>query len=149
NTDENKDYTVDRLQGYKNALSRAGIAFNPALTIRTENSVCGGSLAMKALIAAGDFSAVFCVTDIMAIGVMNALYEAGLRVPEDMSIVGFDGLGIHRLTDPPITTIRQPVFEIGEKLARRLVGRIEGSGERMTGFLPTELLAGKSVKPVC
>jgi LacI family transcriptional regulator len=148
NTDENKDYTIDRLQGYKNALSAGGVPFNPALTIRTQNTVQGGSWGMKALLIQRGFSAVFCVTDIMAIGVINALHEAGLRVPEDISVVGFDGLGIHRLTDPPITTIRQPVFEIGEKLARRLVGRIKGDGERMTGFWPTELLPGKSVKRV-
>ncbi|MHB9293347.1 putative HTH-type transcriptional regulator DegA [Hollandina sp. SP2] len=148
NTDENKDYAADRFQGYKNALSEAGMGFNPALAIRAKNTIQGGNLGMKTLLRFGGFTAVFCTTDIMAIGVINALHEAGLRVPEDLSVVGFDGLGIHRLTEPPITTIRQPVFEIGKKLARRLVGRIGGSQERMTGFLPPELLPGKSVNSV-
>jgi LacI family transcriptional regulator len=147
NTDENKDYVIDRLSGYKKALDAAGIAFNPALSIQTRNTIQGGSIGMKTLLSAGGVTAVFCTTDIMAIGVINALHEAGLRVPEDISLVGFDGLGIHRLTEPSITTIRQPVFEIGEKLARRLVGKIKGSKDRMTGFLPPELLPGKSVKP--
>lgn len=146
NTDENKDYTVDRLQGYKNALSAAGLAFNPDLTIRTKNTVHGGNLGMKALMARGGFTAVFCVTDLMAIGVMNALYETGMRIPEDMSIVGFDGLGFHHLTNPLLTTIRQPVFEIGKKLARIITRRIQEGNERITGFLPPELLPGKSVK---
>jgi LacI family transcriptional regulator len=148
NADENKDYTADRFQGYKNALDAAGLGFDPALAVRAKNTVHGGSRGMKALLARGGFTAVFCGTDIMAIGVMNALAEAGVRVPEDMSVVGYDGLGFHHLTNPQLTTIRQPVFEIGKKLAQIVTGRIQGDKERVTGFLPTELLPGKSVRQI-
>jgi LacI family transcriptional regulator len=148
NSSEVKDYAADRLAGYLGALEEAGIAVNPRLLLYGENSITGGYVAAKQLLERGEagLSAIFCATDIMAIGVVNGLNEAGLRIPEDISIVAFDGLGFHRLTDPPLCTIRQPVFEIGKELARLIVERINGKKQRTVHFMLPELLPGGSVK---
>ena len=73
----------------------------------------------------------FCATDTMAIGVCKAAAEMGLRVPEDFSLAGFDGLGHHLLCTPHVTTVRQPVYEIGERLAKTLLDRLDGSQKRI------------------
>jgi LacI family transcriptional regulator len=145
NVDEDKDYTLDRYIGFKKALDEAKIGGTDEFVIKTANSVNGGNTAAKALLDRGRFTALFCATDTIAIGAVNAIVEAGLRVPQDISIVGFDGLGHHLLTEPHITTVRQPVFEIGKRLAQVVVGRINGNDCRAEGLLPPELIPGKSV----
>jgi LacI family transcriptional regulator len=145
NVDEYKDYTLDRYIGFKNALENAGIEENEKLIIKTVNSVNGGNIATKSLLDRGSFSALFCATDTIAIGAVNAITEAGLQVPQDISIVGFDGLGHNLLAEPHITTIRQPIFEIGKKLARVLINKINGDTCRVEGLLRPELVPGKSV----
>jgi LacI family transcriptional regulator len=145
NVDEYKDYTLDRYIGFKNALENAGIEENEKLIIKTVNSVNGGNIATKSLLERGPFSALFCATDTIAIGAVNAITEAGLQVPQDISIVGFDGLGHHLLTEPHITTIRQPIFEIGKKLSQVLIDKINGNTYRIEGLFRPELIPGKSV----
>jgi LacI family transcriptional regulator len=148
NVDEEKDYTVDRYRGFRRAMDDAGYVVDPRLVIRAKNSINGGNAATKALLSAGKFTALFCATDTLAIGAINAANEAGLRVPESVSIAGFDGLGHHLLIEPHITTVRQPVYEVGKKLAHILLDRIHGKGERAALLLPPELLPGKTVLPV-
>jgi LacI family transcriptional regulator len=145
NVDEDKDYTLDRYIGFKKALESAEISGNEELVIKTANNVNGGSIAVKALLDRGCFTALFCATDTIAVGAVNAIIEAGLRVPQDISIVGFDGLGHHLLVEPHITTIRQPIFEIGKRLAQVVIGRINGNDCRVEGLLSPELIPGKSV----
>ena len=94
---ENKDYTADRYAGYECAIEDAGIPVDPTLVIQAENSVEGGCSAAKKLLATTRCTAIFCATDTMAIGVCKAAAEMGLRVPEDFSLAGFDGLGHHLL----------------------------------------------------
>lgn len=145
NSDEDKDYTIDRFQGYTNALRRAGITPDPRLVLKAPNTLIGGKNAIKHLLATGDFSAVFCAADPLAVGAISGITESGLKVPDDISVIGFDGLGVQFLADPHITTIRQPVAETGRVLAKTLVDRINGNTQRVTGFMPPELLPGFSV----
>jgi LacI family transcriptional regulator len=145
NVDEDKDYTLDRYIGFKKALEDAGIRRDENLIIKSANSVNGGTTATKSLLERGSFTALFCATDTIAIGAVNAITETGLRVPQDISIVGFDGLGHHLLIEPHITTIRQPIFDIGKSLARVIIDRINGDECWIDGFLPPELIPGKSV----
>jgi LacI family transcriptional regulator len=147
NVNEDKDYAVERYTGYKRALAEAGIAMRPDWVLPADNSIQGGKEAARKLLAVGGFTAIFCATDIMAIGVVNALREGGLRVPDDMSVVSFDGLGYHLLADPPLTTIGQPVFEIGRGLAQLVIERINDKHKRRTvHFMLPSLIIGKSVR---
>ena len=145
---ENKDYTADRYAGYECAIEDAGIPVDPTLVIQAENSVEGGCSAAKKLLATTRCTAIFCATDTMAIGVCKAAAEMGLRVPEDFSLAGFDGLGHHLLCTPHVTTVRQPVYEIGERLAKTLLDRLDGSQKRIYELVVPEVVEGQSVETV-
>jgi LacI family transcriptional regulator len=148
NTDENKDYTIDRHTGYVKALQKAGLEVDPRFVITAPNTLNGGKAAAKELLSRGKFTAIFCAADPLAVGAINGINEAGLRVPGDISIIGFDGLGQQFLSEPHITSIRQPVAEVGKILAETLINRIKGNKNRTTGSLQPELLLGKSVRKI-
>lgn len=141
---EDKDYTVDRLEGYRNALEENGIPFDPNLVLYTPNSVDGGELAAEALIQKEKVTAVFCATDTIAIGVASKLKNLGYAIPEDISLIGFDGLGHQLLANPQITTIQQPVYELGMMLAATVLERLDGKKEKTTYMVAPKLLAGHS-----
>ena len=146
NVDEDKDYTLDRLIGYQQALEEHGISFCPDLVVDAANSAKGGYGAATALLRAQkDVTAIFCATDTLAIGVSGAIADMSKRVPEDISIVGFDGLGHQLLTNPHITTVQQPIYEIGKLLAQALMNRIGGTGSRVVKLIQPQLVAGHSV----
>jgi DNA-binding LacI/PurR family transcriptional regulator len=148
NSGEDKDYAIDRYLGYEKALRSAGLGIDPRFVLRAPNNAEGGKMAVKKLLEAGEFTAIFCATDPLAIGAINGINEEGLRVPDDISIVGFDGLGRQFLADPLITTIQQPVAQTGKILAETLIKKINGGKTRTTGFLRPKRLPGKSVKKV-
>jgi DNA-binding LacI/PurR family transcriptional regulator len=78
-----------------------------------------------------DVDAIFTASDLMAVGVLRALRRAGRRVPDDVAVIGFDDLPIGRHTDPPLTTVRQPIEEMGARMTRELLGQIvagQGAG---------------------
>lgn len=113
---------VDREQGYRLALQRAGLAFNPALTTVGDFSIEAGERAIELLLSQRQpFSAVFCSNDEMAIGAMRALSARGLRVPEDVSVVGFDDIRFARYTSPALTTIAQPKNALGREAMAMLI----------------------------
>jgi LacI family repressor for deo operon, udp, cdd, tsx, nupC, and nupG len=93
-------------------------------------------------------TAIFCFNDEMAFGVMAAARRKGLRVPRDLSIVGFDDIRFARHTDPPLTTVTQPTREIGEGTVRLLLGILSGSDAGPTSLtLPHELTVRQSTAP--
>jgi len=141
---EDKDYTVDRLEGYKCALGENGIPFDPNLVLYTPNSVDGGEAAAEELVKREKVSAIFCATDTIAIGVASRLRNLGYSVPGDISLVGFDGLGHQLLAKPTITTIRQPVYELGMLLANTLLDRLNGRKERVNRMVQPSLMIGES-----
>ena len=147
NVAENKDYTADRLSGYQEALEEAGLPFRSELVVYAENSIAGGAEAAKSLLAVGGFSAVFCATDTVAVGAVSALADAGLRVPQDVSIVGFDGLGYQNLVSPRLTSVQQPIFEIGKMLASELLERISGRGGKLSRLVAPVMYIGASTAP--
>ena len=113
---------VDRKQGYHLALRRAKIAADPALTAIGDFSIEAGERAIDLLLSQGQsFSAVFCSNDEMAIGAMRALISHGLRVPEDVSVVGFDDIRFARYTSPPLTTVAQPKNALGREAMTMLI----------------------------
>lgn len=124
--------SAGRLQGYCDALNGAGIPFDPALVANaTTNTAEPGRQTAHALLALEDSpTALFCFSDIMAAGAFRAAAERGLRIPEDLSIVGFDNqeLVIDALT-PGLTTVDLPHEQMGAWAARRIIARIQSSGE--------------------
>jgi LacI family repressor for deo operon, udp, cdd, tsx, nupC, and nupG len=113
---------VDREQGYHLALERAGIAVDPALTAVGDFSIEAGERAIEMFRTQGrTFSAVFCSNDEMAIGAMRALSSAGLRIPEDVSVIGFDDIRFSRYTTPPLTTLSQPKNALGREAMTMLI----------------------------
>ena len=102
-----------RFDGYRSAIEAAGRTVDPALVVRTDLTQDAGRQAARDLLARPDRpTAVFTCNDLQALGVYQAAREAGLRIPGDLSVVGFDDLPIAALMDPPLTTVHQPLAEM-------------------------------------
>lgn len=118
-----------RLRGYQEALEAAGIPFDPAIIVNTTLwHRSNGATAMRELLATGErFDAVFGLNDTLALGAMRALQEAGLRVPHDVGVIGFDDLDEARYSLPTLTTVDPGRTEIAETAVRVLLDRIQGA----------------------
>jgi LacI family transcriptional regulator, repressor for deo operon, udp, cdd, tsx, nupC, and nupG len=113
---------VDREQGYRQSLERAAIPVNSALTAVGDFSIEAGERAIELLLSQGQsFTAVFCSNDEMAIGALRALSARGLRVPEDVSVVGFDDIRFARYMSPALTTVAQPKNALGREAMSMLI----------------------------
>jgi LacI family transcriptional regulator len=115
---------IDRRLGYEDALTQAGIAFDPSLVIEGDFTDEGGYGAMRELLPQRP-DAVFAASDIMAIAAMRAIHEAGLKVPDDIAVVGFDDIDLAARASPTLTTIRQPVHQSGVVGAETLIQLID------------------------
>lgn len=137
-----------RYEGYLQALTEAGIEPDDSLVIRTGSfNIQGAYRAMQQALAQGSsFTAVFAISDNMAIGAMRALREAGRSVPEDCSVIAIDGIEVSDYIDPPLTTLCQPMEEMGRHSVRILLDMVEGIHGNRHEVLPTVLRRGGSVK---
>ncbi|MEU7925249.1 LacI family DNA-binding transcriptional regulator [Micromonospora sp. NPDC049801] len=116
-----------RLAGYTEAVKATGVGVNPDLIAYGDFSESSGATAMRRLLnACPDLDAVFVASDLMAFGALRTLRDAGRRVPEDVAVIGFDDAPVARQADPPLTSVFQPVEEMGRQMARLLVARIRG-----------------------
>ena len=104
--------------------------------------------AVKLLARDAGFTAVFCMSDIMAVGAMRALTDAGLRVPQDISVLGFDGIELGQYVVPRLATVSQPQQEIADQSVALLLGQIEKAAPPQTRVVSTGLLEGESVASV-
>ena len=119
---------ASRYVGYARALQQAGIDLAPELKLHADNIERASYAAMQEALQNGvAFDAVFAVTDVLAIGAMQALADAGKRIPEDVSVVGFDDLPRAAWVTPPLTTVQQNIHEAGEGLVDLIAGLIEGA----------------------
>jgi DNA-binding LacI/PurR family transcriptional regulator len=120
----------ERLAGYRQALADAGIAYSPSLVVRGTGDTDGGQQALPVLLSMEEPpSAVFCYNDLTAIGLIDAARRAGLAVPGEMAVVGFDDIPFAQLCDPPLTTIEQPIAEMGRKAIDRVLALLSDDGE--------------------
>jgi DNA-binding LacI/PurR family transcriptional regulator len=120
---------LDRLAGYREALSLAGIGFDPALVVPGNGRASGGELALPALRAlVKPPTAAFCYNDMTAIGLMRAAREAGLGVPEKLSLVGFDDIPFASYVQPSLTTIAQPKPQMGTRAMEMVLDLMSGPG---------------------
>lgn len=142
--------SAERRSGYRDALVRAGLRHDPALVSTGGFTEDGGYEATRSLLESGaEFTAVFAANDLSAIGVINAITESGRNVPGDISVVGFDDIRLSAYTWPPLTTIRQPAVEIGQRATEILIGMINGRRARKLRYLlePTLVLRGSTAPP--
>jgi LacI family transcriptional regulator, galactose operon repressor len=141
--------SADRRRGYYAALAEAGIAPDPELEIQSNFEVPGGVEAANRLLDLPDPpTAIFAFNDNMAIGVMRVARERGIRVPEELSIVGFDDLGEASLVTPALTTIRQPLAEMGRIAVSLLMRLLESQPlEALHVELATRLIVRESTAP--
>ena len=129
---------IDRLNGYRSelrALRRRPIVATGDFTRES------GSSAMRQLLDDdAQLDAVFVASDLMAHGALRTLRESGRRVPDDVAVVGFDDIELARFTEPPLTTVRQPIVGQGRELARQLLRQLAGEAIAHATVLPTELV---------
>jgi LacI family transcriptional regulator len=136
----------DRILGYKDALLEAGIPPDDELIQFADFDPQSGFKCMQTLLSSGiNFTAVFVASDNVAMGAKSALREAGLRIPEDVSIIGFDDIPWARYSDPPLTTIRLPAQELASEACMVLLGLMKGSEPKeQHTVLDTELVVRRS-----
>lgn len=138
--------TQQRKEGFLQALADAGLAIQSDYMASGRYDMESGYSGMQSLLKLPlPPTAVFCSNDDMAIGAMNAAFEHGLKIPKDLSVVGFDDIGYSQFTTPPLTTIKRPIEEISAEGARKLLALIDdpaAGGEAL--FLTTELVERKS-----
>ncbi|MFF4210990.1 LacI family DNA-binding transcriptional regulator [Streptomyces sp. NPDC001796] len=141
-----------RIDGYRDALRDAGRAVDEALILPGDFTEEGGRRAMTELLARHpDLDAVFAESDVMAAGARQVLREAGRRIPDDVALVGYDDSAIARHMDPPLTSVRQPIEEMGRAMIDLLLDEIADHRpmasrtlDRRQVVLPTELVARDS-----
>jgi LacI family transcriptional regulator len=138
--------SMARLDGYRSALERAGVAADPDLIKYGDFEHEGGFARAVELLALPDApTAIFAGSDQQALGVYEAARQRGLRIPDDLSVVGFDELPVSRWASPPLTTVRQPLTEMGSTAAQMLGDLIEGGTLRTNRVeLSTELRVRES-----
>jgi DNA-binding LacI/PurR family transcriptional regulator len=133
---------VARLAGYREAVLAARLKSDECLIGYGDFSEESGAAAMRVLLSTRpDIDAVFAASDLMAAGAMRVLKERGRRIPSDVAVVGFEDSVIARQTEPPLTTVYQPVEEMGREMAKLLLDRIRGeAGEGASVILDTHLV---------
>lgn len=144
-----------RLEGYKKALEDNNIPFDQNLIryLKDENMDTfsmkyGYEVTKELLDSDSDCTAIFAISDSMAVGTCKAIFESGKKVPEDYSVTGFDGMDISFYYQPSITTIRQPVEEMAEETIRILYDIIEGRLNREHKTFTAELVIGQSTRKI-
>lgn len=143
-----------RLEGYYDALQAHNIPVNPKLIYQTRDdighfSMENGYLTARKLVESGEqFSAVYAVADALAIGAIRALLEAGVRVPDDVSVAGYDGIDVSGYISPSLTTIRQPVEEMAKDTVKLLFDIIEGKKDHQHITYEAKLLERESTKEI-
>ena len=139
--------SMDRLDGYKKALSDNNIEYNKELVVVGRYSNDFGYESIRKITIDKDVTAIFCANDLIAIGAMKALKEKGINIPDDISIVGFDDINIASLVTPSLTTIRQPSYEIGYMAIESLINILEGKKNSNNNIeIKLELIIRESTK---
>jgi DNA-binding LacI/PurR family transcriptional regulator len=133
-----------RFQGYLNVLNESGHVYDPRLVVNTHFEIASAENAVLSLINKGiAFDALFACSDIIAVGAIRGLMRAGLRVPEDVSVVGYDNIVLASLTHPALTTISQDLARAGKLMVSKLIGSISND-ESHSEIVATELVVRES-----
>jgi LacI family transcriptional regulator len=134
---------IDRLAGWRSALMDAGLEADAVA--RGDFTLAGGVRAARELLDAHpDLDAIFVASDLMAMGVITVLRERGIAVPEQIAVVGFDDSPAALASEIPLTTVRQPSVEQGERMARVLLDLLDGVPTPRQHLMPTEVIVRES-----
>lgn len=138
----------ERRRGYRDVLTQARIPFDPALEVTGDFSYASGVEAARRLFALAEPpTAIFAANDATAAGVLFAARDAGLRVPEDVSVAGFDDIPMASRTTPPLTTVRQPLQQMARAAVNMLLALVAGvEAPSREIVLPTELIPRASTR---
>lgn len=141
--------SLDRLDGYKQALQAQGLEFERKLVVHSDYTQVEGYRAMAELLErVPDLTAVLVADDLMAFGAIQAIRERGLRVPRDISVVGFNNVPMSRFTAPPLTTVEVFTYRLGARVAELLIEKIRQPAARAgQDCIATELIVRKSTAP--
>ena len=136
---------TERFTGYRQALERAGLPFHQELVVQGDGKPEAAVGATESLLALDERpTALFCYNDMSALGAMRAIRAAGLHIPHDISVVGFDDLFIASYTDPPLTTLHQPMHEMGRMAMDSLLTLMTGHQPPETIRVPAHLVVRES-----
>ncbi len=139
---------TERFSGYRKALRAAGLPLDRRLVVRGDGKPESGRTAMARLLVLADPpTAVFCYNDLSALGAMREIRDHGLNVPHDISVAGFDDLYISEYMDPPLTTVRQPMQQMGSMAMERLLQIIASGDAGPDVEVPGELVVRGSTAP--
>lgn len=141
--------SAERVTGYRDALEKHSIPYDSRLVRRGDFGAASGFDATQYFLSrrgSNRPTAIFACNDMMALGTLGALYQAGLRVPDDVAVVGFDDIVLASYTAPPLSTIQQPKYEMGELAAKVLIERIRSGQAHKPErhLLPTQLIVRAS-----
>ncbi|QUJ69661.1 substrate-binding domain-containing protein (plasmid) [Photobacterium sp. GJ3] len=139
-----------RYEGYKRAMNEAGLPIQPDWIVESDFECDGGYRAFQQICASGSLpTALFVCNDMMAMGVIHAAYEQGIRIPDDLSIIGYDDIHIAKFMTPSLTTIHQPKYRLGQAAVETLLKRInkEITDTQVVQLEPT-LVKRQSVKEI-
>lgn len=125
-TSNSAKYNADRRQGFLQGVAESGIVQDPGLLVHSPLGFEGGGIAPELMRLPQPPTAMFFTSDMQAIGALRSLREAGYSVPQDVAVLGFDNIEICRVVSPGLTTVSQPMREIGREAARLLIERIKG-----------------------
>lgn len=141
-------YRSGRIEGYRKALAEAGIPYDPELLVEGDYTMESGIRAVDQL-CGKDFTGLFAFNDMMAFGAFKAFRERGIYVPKDISLVGYDDVPLCELLEVPLTSVKQPIYEMGITAARNMIRYIEtGGGEDTNVCFAPELMERKSVRNI-
>ena len=142
--------SADRVAGYEQALHEAGIPIDESIILKGDFQYSSGHQAAHKLLSMEDPpTAIFACNDLMAVGVMSAARELDQRVPEDLSVAGFDDVHLACFTNPPLTTVAQPKYEMGALATRILLQRMQDhDSPPRHELLPTRLVIRQSTAPL-
>ena len=137
-----------RLDGYRRGLADAGIAFDARLVATTSFDRDGGAIGVEALRAGGaPFTAICCANDLLALGAMQRLDELGVAVPGDVSVAGFDDIGLAAMATPALSTVRLPLREMGQRGFEYAHGVIDGKRPRRALMPTTVVMRASTASP--
>ncbi|MGH3510210.1 MAG: LacI family DNA-binding transcriptional regulator [Nocardioidaceae bacterium] len=135
----------DRLTGYRSAFERRGERVEEALVVPAEFTFASGyAAATRLLTSEPGLDAIFAASDLAALGAMRAITQSGRKVFEDVAVIGFDDIADAAQANPALTTVRQPISDLGTTMSQRLLERIAGGSPPRQTILPVELIRRES-----
>lgn len=132
--------SADRIKGYEKALDESKINIEQNKIFLENYTIESGYNGAKKILKETEVDGIFCGNDLIAIGAIKALREKDIRIPEQVKIIGFDDIQISQYMDPPLTTIRQPIYQMGEESVKMLISLIKNKGKNLEKVLQTKLI---------